>query len=403
MTGDVAELCYFGAYHSQQPLSDQMFQYIRSTSRNSSNRDLLLSVTWELLYFCHSGHLMHQQSQKSTLDEVNLGQADCYRKGSHSQPIQSESCHIAENFLREMFVKKNEKSIATPSEAENALMLRLAVALGLHYQHATKNSKSLWNMTGFETPITQLLADIIAKWEPSKAFTEMEIVTEALKDLYICTSIKLDYKLPQEVSDQAMRLVDCFTDLAPVRRFCDLLSNTLSEFALKCDSAIVAKVIDQILKINRSPTSTFSMWHHLSSPIVALCSKSQSEKDFEKVLETLTVFQESEWSFLVAQRHPITSPLGQQAYNEQWNGFLDIVRTLMPLKDSKSIEWLSVFLSHPLPSKSRDEARLKLAEISGSPELVAYAKKLRDEYVGPGGERWVFGDQGVVRRESLNR
>jgi hypothetical protein len=403
VTCDVAELLSFGAYHSQQPLSDQIFQYRRSTLRNSSNRDLLLSMTWELLYFCHSGHLMHQQSQESTLDEVNLEQADCYPKNTDSQPTQSEYCHIAENFLREMLVKKNEKSIATPSEAENALMLRLAVALGLHYQHATENSESHWDTTGLETPITQFPADIITKWEPSEALTEMEIATKALKDLYICTSIKHDYKLSQEVSDQATRLVDCFTNLAFVRRFCDLLSSALSEFALKCDSAIVAKVIGKILKVKRSPTSTFSMWQHLSSPIVALCSKSQSEKDTEKVLETLTVFRGSEWSLLAAQRHPITSPLGLPAYNAQWNLFLDIVRALMPLKDSKIIEWLSLFLSHSPPSKSRDEAQLKLAEISKRPDFIAYTKKLRDEYVGPRGERLVFGDEGVVRGESQNR
>jgi hypothetical protein len=85
------------------------------------------------------------------------------------------------------------------------------------------------------------------------------------------------------------------------------------------------------------------------------------------------------------------------AYNEQWDGILDIVRILLPLKDSKSMEWLSMFLSHSPPSKSRETARLKLAEISGREDLIAYAKKIRDKYIGPEGEIWTF-EEGVPRQ-----
>jgi hypothetical protein len=200
----------------------------------------------------------------------------------------------------------------------------------------------------------------------------MEATTEELKNLYICTSIKHDFNSPEEVSDQATRLISCFANLPPVGKFYDLLSNRLSEFALKCDCVIVAKVLDKILKINQSPTSLFSMWQHLSSPIAAFCSRPQSEKEADIVLETLAAFWESEWTLLVAQGYLKVYPLGQPVYRARWSDFLDIVRALMPLRDTSSI---AMFLSHSPPSKSRDEALKKLAEISGKPDLIAIASR----------------------------
>jgi hypothetical protein len=299
-----------------------------------------------------------------------------------------------------MVLEKSRNGTTTTSEEENALILQLAVALGLHCKHANMDVMIPRDSSGLATWGPSFLADIITTWQPSAASSELGKTAAALQDLYICTSIKHDYGLPGVVSDQAARLLDCFTDLVSVRSFCDLLSDTLSEFTLHCDSAIVAELICKILKISRSPKFIISMWHHLSSPIAALCSKPESKEDNDRVLKTLKTFRESEWTLLASQEpyNQVTTQLGRVAYNEEWNGILEIVKILLPLKDSKSMEWLSMFLSHSPLSKSRETARLKLAEISKREDLIAYAKKVRDNYIGPEGELWTFEEEVPTQR-----
>jgi hypothetical protein len=339
ITSEIVKVLCFGAYHSQHPLSEQMLQYVRSTSEKLSNRDRLIAVTWELLYFCQSDHFVGKESQKPFLATLNLRQLV-------TEPPQSEPYHFAEHSLREMVLGKSGNGTTTSFEEEHALILQLAVALGLHCKHTNMDVMIPQDSSGLETWVTSFLTDVITIRKPSAAYNELENTIAPLQDLYICTSIKHDDRMPGVVSEQAARILDCFTKLASVRRFCDLLSDTLSEFTLQCESTIVVGLICKILKIKRSPTSTISMWNHFSAPIAALCSKPESSEDIESVLDTLTTFRELETALLVSQQpySRVATKLGRVAYDKEWNEFLEIVRVLLPLKDFESKRWLSTFL-----------------------------------------------------------
>lgn len=361
----VGELISIGAYHTLEPLSGQMFAYRRSITHTSDHQDYLSATCWELSHSCHLGHIQVDEGQTTHHRKGPHGQPRSRRQKNLSQKLQAEPLQppqAAADLLRSMQSNAKHEHAPLLSAAEKALMVRLAVMLALHYRRDDPKSD---NEDKNDPPIAPVIRDIITGWEPSEAFTEIELASDALKDFYLCSLIPHDYTSAQAVSDQAVRLIDCFGDLASVRKLCDLLSDSLVEYAKQCPVDDVSEVIRKVLNQDQPTDSVISPWHDLSRPIADMCSKAENETDLTTVLDALRCFQKREWSSLLAQKHRSTASKGRIACEGQWAIFYKLLGVLTPLKDDKSSQAIASFLRHLPLSEARYDALLALAGISG--------------------------------------
>ena len=366
----VRELVSFGAYHTLQPLSRQMFAYRRSITHTIDHLDNLMATCWELSHSCHLGHIQANEEQTRDRGRAPDGKPLSYRQKDVSrklrpaplQPPQAAAC-----LLRSIQSSAKHERTQIPSAAEKALMVRLAVMLVLHYQRDDPKS---YGENKNDPPINSVLQAIITAWEPSEAFTEMELGSDALRDFYLCTLLPHDYTSTQEVSDQAVRLVDCFEEFAPIRRLCDPLSGSLMEYAKYCPIHAVSEVMSKILKRDQPTDSVISPWYDLSQPLADICSKAQTETDLTATLDVLRLFQKREWLTLLAQKRHLTTPKRREACEEQWAILYEVFHERTPLKVGNGPGAIASFLRHLPGLEARHDALLDLAKISEREDLV---------------------------------
>lgn len=309
-------------------------------------------------------------------DEADFARPCSYRQKDLSQklqPVSPQPPQAAACLLRSMQSNAKQEHVSLLSAAEKALMVRLAVMLALHYWRDDLKSDS---ENKNDPPIAPVIRAIITGWEPSE---EMELASDALRYFYLCTLIPHDYTSTQEVSDQAVRLVDCFEDFASVRRLCDLLSDSMMEYAKHCPVHNVSEVIRKILDRDPPRDSVISPWYDLSQPIADVCSKAQTITDLTAALDALRCFQKREWSTLLTQKHRLTAFKGRIKCEDQWAIFYELFNLLTPFKDCKDSQAIASFLRHLPLSEARYDALLALARISEREDLVRYVKESRSK------------------------
>jgi len=361
----VRDLISFGAYHSQQPSSCQMFAYCRTVTDISCEQEFLVPISWELSHSCHLGHVSLADDRHSSRgkDIQVRRNTSLWKEASPKDLIQEQAHYSAAMLLQRMLLRSRENKSLALCPAERAAMVRLAVVLALHYEHG-EVKPDIREMN--DESILDVLRIIITKWTPSAECTDMETETEAFQNFYICAIAPHDYTIQEEVASLGLRIIKSFEEFASVRKLCHILSDRLTKYAKFCNTDAATKVITKILQQDQPVDSVLSIWNDLAPAISETCRNSETKTDGQKILGLFQLFRDRE---LLLQRTQIAIKSVKRAA-EQWRELLEKIERLMPIRDDKGQKAITDFLKHPPASELRDDALLALGDYTDEINLT---------------------------------